>query len=85
MKIRNLGVAVMRHEKKVTQVGEIIIPETASVSSKTREGVVVAVGQGTRSQPMEVSIGDEIVYKRENYPQSESMDIIDLNDVLYVK
>jgi co-chaperonin GroES (HSP10) len=85
MKIRNLGIAVLRSEKKVTQVGEIIIPETASVASRTREGTVMATGQGTKSQRMEVKIGDEIVYKRENFPQSEGMDIIDLNDVLYVK
>jgi len=85
MKIRNLGIAVKRSEKKVTEVGGILIPETANVSSRTREGVVVAVGQGTKSQPMEVAIGDEIVYKKENFPTSEGCDIIDMNDVLYVK
>jgi hypothetical protein len=45
----------------------------------------MATGQGTKSTPMEVKIGDVIVYRKENYPQSEGMDIIDMNDVLYVK
>lgn len=85
MKIRNLGIAVRRIEKKVQQVGAIIIPETASVASRTREGEVIAVGQGTKDHPMEISVGENIVYKRENYPQSEGCDIIDMNDVLYVK
>ena len=85
MKIRNLGIAVRRIEKKVQQVGGIIIPETASVASRTREGEVVAVGQGTKSTPMEVEVGQIIVYKKENHAQSEGCDIIDMNDVLYVK
>ena len=85
MKIRNLGIAVLPLSKKVTEINGIIIPETASVSNRTKEGEVVAVGQGTKDHPMEVSVGEIIVYKKENYAQSEGFDIIDLNDVLYVK
>jgi co-chaperonin GroES (HSP10) len=66
-------------------VGEILIPETATVSSRTREGTVMATGQGTKSQKMEVKINDIIVYKKENFPTSEGCDIISLEDVLYVK
>jgi co-chaperonin GroES (HSP10) len=75
----------MRHEKKVQQIGGIIVLETANVSSRTREGTVMATGQGTKSQKMEVKINDEIVYKKENFPTSEGCDIISLEDVLYVK
>ena len=85
MKIRNLGIAVLPLSKKVTEINGIIIPETASVSNRTKEGEVVAVGQGTKSTPMEVEVGQIIVYKRENYPTSEGCEIIDMNDVLYVK
>ena len=85
MKVKNLGIAVKPLTKKVTQVGNIIIPETASVSNRTKEGEVIAVGQGTKDHPMEISVGENIVYKRENYPQSDGCDIIDMNDVLYVK
>jgi co-chaperonin GroES (HSP10) len=85
MKVRNLGIAVLRHEKKVTEINGILIPETASVASRTREGTVMATGQGTKSQKMEVAIGQIIVYKKENYPTSDGMDIISLEDVLYVK
>lgn len=85
MKIRNLGIAVLPLSKKVKEINGIIIPETASVSNRTKEGEVVAVGQGTKSTPMEVEVGQIIVYKKENHAQSEGCDIIDMNDVLYVK
>ena len=62
----------------------IIIPETASVANRNKEGVVVAVGEGTKSTPMEVAVGDRIFYKKDHYPQSEGCDIIRLDDVLFV-
>ena len=72
-------------EKKVTQVGGILIPETASVSSRTKEGTVIAVGSGSKDNPMQVKPNDVIVYKKENYPKAENFDVIDQEDILYVK
>jgi chaperonin GroES len=85
MKVKNQGVVVLPTEKKVTQVGEIIIPETASVAKRTKEGIVVAVGSGSKDNPMQVKPNDIIVYKKENYPKAENYDVIDQEDILYVK
>lgn len=75
----------MPTEKKVTQVGNILIPETASVASRTKEGVVIAVGAGSKDNPMQVKPDDVIVYKKEHYPKSENFDVIDQEDILYIK
>ena len=84
MKVKNQGVIVQPVEKKVTQVGSIIIPETASVSNKTKEGTVIAVGEGSKNSPMQVRPGEKIVYKKEFYPKAGEYDVIDQNDILYV-
>ena len=85
MKVRNLGVAVRPiKEERPTEQGGIIIPTTAKITSNNREGVVVATGEGTKGRPMEVRIGETILYKKGNYPTAEDCEIIDLNDVLYV-
>lgn len=66
------------------QVGAVIIPDTAKSMAKTKEGMVLAVGGGTRDEPIEVRPGDKVVYKREEYPQSEGCDIVHQHDILYV-
>jgi chaperonin GroES len=45
-------------EEKTTS--GIIIPDTAK--EKPQEGVVVAVGNGKKDEPMSVQIGDHILY-----------------------
>ncbi len=40
--------------------GGIIIPDTAK--EKPQKGVVVAVGPGTKDEPMTVKVGDTVLY-----------------------
>jgi len=40
--------------------GGIIIPDTAK--EKPQRGTVVAVGTGTKDQPMTVKVGDQVLY-----------------------
>ena len=40
--------------------GGIIIPDTAK--EKPQKGTIVAVGQGTKDQPMTVKVGDVVLY-----------------------
>lgn len=42
------------------KVGGIIIPDTAK--EKPQRGKVVAVGQGTKDEPMTLKEGDEVLY-----------------------
>ena len=42
------------------KVGGIIIPDTAK--EKPQRGKVVAVGQGTKDEPMVLKEGDEVLY-----------------------
>ena len=69
MSIRPLGdrVLVKPLEEKETKRGNIIIPETAK--EKPMEGVIVAVGKGKVTDegkllPMEVKVGDKILYSK---------------------
>ncbi len=41
-------------------VGGIIIPDTAK--EKPLQGTVIAVGKGTKDEPMELSVGDQVLY-----------------------
>ena len=41
-------------------VGGIIIPDTAK--EKPQQGKVVACGPGKKDEPMEVKVGDEVLY-----------------------
>ena len=42
------------------KVGGIIIPDTAK--EKPQEGKVIAAGPGKKDEPMEVKVGDEVIY-----------------------
>lgn len=70
--------------KKEEVKSGLIIPESAKITSKCYEGVVMGVGLGTKEDPMEVSEGDVIMYKKEVYPTSDGCDVIDMKDVWYV-
>jgi co-chaperonin GroES (HSP10) len=84
MKIMNLGVAIKPKNMEVKQQGLIVIPETAHLSAKYKEGIVVGVGNGTEERPMEVEVGDMLMYKKAVYPVTEGCDIVSIEDVLYV-
>ena len=80
----NAGVAVKPTVRPTMQVGKIIIPDTAKAKSDTKEGVVIGTGKGTAEKPMEVSAGDRVIYKGNEYPTSEGCDIIAMDDILFV-
>ena len=53
-------VVVEPAEAETKTVSGIIIPDTAK--EKPHRGKVVAVGNGTKDQPMTVKVGDEVLY-----------------------
>jgi chaperonin GroES len=53
-------VVVEPAEAETKTVSGIIIPDTAK--EKPQRGKVVAVGNGTKDQPMTVKVGDEVLY-----------------------
>ena len=57
----------------------IIIPDTAK--EKPQNGVIVAVGKGTKDEPMTVKVGDTVIYGK--YSGTEIT--IEGNDYLIMK
>ena len=53
-------VIVAPAEAEETTAGGIIIPDTAK--EKPQKGTVVAVGPGKKDEPMEVKVGDSVLY-----------------------
>ena len=47
-------------EAETTTASGIIIPDTAQ--EKPQKGTVIAVGNGTKDNPMTVKVGDKILY-----------------------
>lgn len=69
MKVRPLHdrILVRRIEEKETAKGGIIIPDSAK--EKPQEGVVIAVGQGKKTDkgeriPLDVKVGDHILWSK---------------------
>ena len=63
MKLMNLGIAVEKVEKKTDETQRmILIPDSVKISSKFNEGTVKFVGSGYFDRPMEVAVGDVIMY-----------------------
>ena len=62
MKIKPIGDMVLLKDKDQERksVGGIIIPD--NTKEKPLEGVVVAVGNGTKEVTMEVKVGDKVLY-----------------------
>ena len=62
MKIKPLADRVLIEPAEAEQktASGIIIPDTAK--EKPQEGVVVAVGNGTKDDPMELKVGDNVLY-----------------------
>ena len=62
MNIRPLADRVLVMTAKTEEkIGGIIIPDTAS-KEKPTQGVIVAVGNGTKDEPMTLKAGDNVLY-----------------------
>jgi len=46
---------------------------------------VVAVGSGTKAEPIEVKPGDKVFYTKAIYPTSEGNEVVTQKDILYVE
>ena len=53
-------VIIQQAEAETTTASGIIIPDTAQ--EKPQKGTVIAVGKGTKDNPMTVKVGDSILY-----------------------
>ena len=53
-------VIIQQAEAETTTASGIIIPDTAQ--EKPQKGTVIAVGKGTKDNPMTVKAGDNILY-----------------------
>jgi len=53
-------VIIQQAEAETTTASGIIIPDTAQ--EKPQEGTVIAVGKGTKDNPMTVKVSDKILY-----------------------
>ena len=53
-------VIIQQAEAETTTASGIIIPDTAQ--EKPQKGTVIAVGKGTKENPMTVQVGDNILY-----------------------
>ena len=53
-------VLIQQAEAETTTASGIIIPDTAQ--EKPQKGTVIAVGKGTKDNPMTVKIGENILY-----------------------
>lgn len=88
VKIKPLGTRVLVkpsiEEGKTT--GGIIIPDSAK--EKQQSGVVLAVGGGSKDNPMEVKVGDKVLFGKftgtEIQYESNDYLIIDQSDILAV-
>ena len=67
-------------------VGGIIIPDTAK--EKPQKGVVVAVGPGTKDNPMTLKVGDVVIYGKyagtEIHLEGKDYMIMRENDVIAI-
>ena len=55
-------VIIQQAEAETTTASGIIIPDTAQ--EKPQKGTVIAVGKGTKDNPMTVKTGDNILYSK---------------------
>ena len=53
-------VIIQQAKAETTTASGIIIPDTAQ--EKPQKGIVIAVGKGTKDNPMTVKVGDKILY-----------------------
>jgi Co-chaperonin GroES (HSP10) len=53
-------VLIEAKEAETKTASGLIIPDTAK--EKPQQGTVIAVGNGKKDEPMELSVGDEVLY-----------------------
>ena len=88
MNIRPLADRVLVMPAKTEEkIGGIIIPDTAS-KEKPTQGFIVAVGNGTKDEPMTLKAGDNVLYGKyagtEIELEGEKYRIMRQSDVLAV-
>lgn len=74
-------------EAETKTVSGIIIPDNAK--EKPQEGTVIAVGPGKKDEPMELKVGDQVLYGKYagtevNAPDGKTYLIMRQSDVLAV-
>ena len=62
-------VLVEPKEAETKTAAGLYIPDTAK--EKPQQGVIVAVGPGKKDEPMEVKVGDEVLYGKYAYAGTE--------------
>ena len=89
MKFKPLADRVLIEPKEAEKktVGGIIIPDNAK--EKPQEGTVVAVGPGKKDEPMELKVGDVVLYGKYagtevNAPDGKSYMIMRKSDVMAI-
>jgi chaperonin GroES len=79
-------ILVKPQEAEEKTVSGIIIPDSAK--EKPQQGTVVLVGAGKKEEPMEVKVGDVVVYGKysgtELHIEGEDYMLMSQNDVLYI-
>ena len=79
-------VLVRRLEGEEKTAGGIIIPDTAK--EKPQHGTVVMVGADKKDEPMEIKVGDKVLYGKfagqELNIDDEDYLLISQNDVLFI-
>jgi len=88
MKIKPLGTRVLL-EPSITEektVSGIIIPDSAR--EKQQSGTVLATGAGSKENPMEVKVGDKVLYGKftgtEVQYEGKDFLILDQSDILAI-
>lgn len=82
----NNGVVIRPlEEKKEEKIGLILVPNSVKQSEKNKHGVVVAVGAGTKEDPIQVKVGDRVSYTKAVYPISEGCEVVSQKDILYIE
>ena len=70
--IRPLGTRVVVERHRVTaSKGGILLPESAQ--EKPKEGTILSVGPGTKTEPMELSVGQRVLFS--GYSGTELKDV----------
>lgn len=88
MELKPLGarVAIQRMEAMEKTEGGLILASGAK--EKPQEAVVIAVGPGTKDEPMELKVGDKVLFSKYGYTElkyaGENYIIIDQKDILAV-
>ena len=79
-------VLVQPNEAETKTASGIYIPDTAK--EKPQQGKVIAVGPGKKDEPMEVKVGDEVIYGKyagtEVTVENEKYLIVKQSDILAI-